>query len=396
MLPARDRTCHDRSVVAARQPREDQLHMIVGLFPGLASVGGIQMAGRQTAAALASIASERGGSCEFLSLNDANGEHEAAAGQLRFKYRGFARNKSRFIAAALRLAPARPNVIFAAHPNLAPIAASMKLLARQAQVIIGTHGIEVWQPLPALRRKALREASMVLAPSSDTARKLIEVQGVRAENIRRLPWPLDPDFLNLANSADGLPRPSQFPRGRVVLSVGRWAASERYKGADLLIHAVSELTREFPDLHLLLVGEGDDLPRLEKLALAANARDNVHFISGLSRDELAACYAACDIFALPSTGEGFGLVFLEAMAFGKPVIGTAFGGIPDVVENGVTGILVEPENPSSLSAALRSLVSNDVLRLKMGRQGAETVRTRYGFEYFRANLAQLLRRGGRK
>ena len=361
--------------------------MIVGLFPGLASVGGIQMAGRQTAAVLASIASERGRSSVFLSLNDANGEHEAAVGGLRFGYRGFARSKSRFILAALGLARARPDVIFAAHPNLAPITAIMRVLARQAQIIVGTHGIEVWRPLPVLRRKALCSASMVRAPSSDTVRKLTSVQGVRPENIRRLPWPLDPDFLNLANSPDDLPRPSQFPQGRIVLSVGRWAANERYKGADLLIHAVSELTREFPDLHLVLVGEGDDLPRLQKLALAANTRDNVHFISGLSRDELAACYAACEIFALPSTGEGFGLVFLEAMAFQKPVIGTTFGGIPDVVEDGITGILVEPENPSSLPSALRALLSNDDLRRGMGQRAGEFVRARHGFECFRATLA---------
>src|SRR5487761_1100119 len=215
--------------------------MIVGLFPGLASVGGVQAAGCQTAAALTSIANERGCSCAFLSLNDENGEHASAVGNFPFQFRGFDRNKPRFIFAALRLARARPDVIFAAPPNLAPIAAAMKLLAPKAQLIIGAHGIEVWQRLPALRR-----ADLVLAPSSDTARKLTEIQGVRAEKIRRLPWPVDPNFLDLADSPDHLPLPARFPNGKIVLSVGRWAANERYKGADLLIESASELAREFP------------------------------------------------------------------------------------------------------------------------------------------------------
>ena len=360
--------------------------MIVGLFPGLNTVGGVQMAGRQTAVALASIANERGWSCAFLSLNDKKGEHEAAVGPLRCKFRGFDRNKTRFTLETLRFARARPRIVFAAHPHLAPIAAAMKFLTRETQVIIGTHGIEVWQPLTPLRRKALCGADVILAPSSDTARKLTSIQGVPAENIRLLPWPLDPDFLALANSPGCLPLPPQFPRGKVVLSVARWAANERYKGADLLIQAVSELALEFPDLHLVLVGAGDDLPRLQKLALASRVPGNIHFISGLSRRELAGCYGGCDVFALPSTGEGFGLVFLEAMAFGKPVIGTALGGIPDIVEDGVNGILVQPSNPSSLSSALRSLLSGNDLRLRMGWRGAEVVRERHSFEHFKANL----------
>ena len=365
--------------------------MIVGLFSGLASVGGVQAAGCQTAAALTSIAHERGCSCAFLSLNDENGEHASAVGDFPFEVRGFARHKPRFILAALRLARARPDVIFAAHPNLAPIAAAMKLLAPKAQLIIGAHGIEVWQRLPELRRAALRRADLVLAPSSDTARKLTEIQGIRAETIRRLPWPVDPNFLDLSDSPDNLPLPAGFPNGRVVLSVGRWAANERYKGADLLIEAASELAREFPDLHLVLVGTGDDLPRLEKLARAASTRDHIHFMAGLTRRELAAYFAASDIFALPSTGEGFGLVFLEAMAFRKPAIGAFFGGIPDIVEDGVTGILADPKNPSSLPGALRALLSNNDLRLKMGQRAGEVVRSRYSFQCFKTNLATLLR-----
>ncbi len=365
--------------------------MIVALFPALLSVGGIEMAGRQTAAALAAIADARGWRYRFLSLNDDKGEHEAGAGELHFRFHGFDRRKAQFVLAALRIAIARPKIIFAAHPNLAPIASAMRLFARDAQVIVGAHGIEVWQPLSRIRRRALSRADTVLAPSSDTAKKLVAVQGVPEAKIRRLPWPLDPEVMELARSPEQLPRPPQFPDGKVILSVGRWAANERYKGADLLIQALAELSKEFPDAHLVLVGQGDDLTRLQGLARKSGEAQRVHFLTQLSRKDLAGCYARAELFALPSTGEGFGLVFLEAMAFGKPVIGTALGGIPDIVEDGVTGILVDPENPLSLPSALRTLLSNDDLRQRMGRRAGELVRTCYGFESFRVNLAKVLR-----
>jgi len=365
--------------------------MIAGLFPGLLSAGGIQTAGRQTAAALSSIAKERGCACVFLSLNDAKGEREVACGSLHFQFRGFGRSKPQFVLAALRIARAHPSIIFAAHPNLAPITVAMKLLARKAQVIIGTHGIEVWQPLPALRGSALHRADLVIAPSFDTVRKLLAVQGLSETNVRRLPWPVDPEVLELADSHEKLPRPAGFPDGRVVLTVGRWAANERYKGADLLIQAAAELAREFSDLNLILVGSGDDLPRLKQLALESGAQGHIQFLTNLSRGELAFCYDSSEIFALPSTGEGFGLVFLEAMSFRKPAIGTASGGIPDIVEDGVTGLLVDPKNLSSLPGALRVFLSNNELRLRMGQRAGEVVRERYDFQTFKINLARLLR-----
>lgn len=365
--------------------------MIVGLFPGLASAGGVQTAGRQTAAALSSIAKERGCGCAFLSLNDAKGECEAEGGSLRFPFRGFGRNKTQFVLTALGLVRAHPNIIFAAHPNLAPITAAMKLLARNAQVIIGTHGIEVWQPLPAMWRSALRRADLVIAPSFDTIQKLLDVQGLNETNVRRLPWPVDSEVLEFAESHEKLPRTAGFPDGRVVLAVGRWAANERYKGADLLIQAAAELAGEFSDLKLVLVGSGDDLPRLQELARESGAPGHIRFLANLSRSELAFCYDSAEIFALPSTGEGFGLVFLEAMAFRKPAIGTASGGIPDIVEDGVTGLLVDPKNPSSLPSALRALLSNRDLRLRMGQRAGEVVRERYNFQTFKLSLASLLR-----
>lgn len=362
--------------------------MIVGLFPGLNSVGGVQLAGRQTAAALTAIARDRQWSVSFLSLNDSAEEHDASVAEIHFRFTGFARNKLRFLSSALWLARKKPKVVFAGHPNLAPIVTLMKTMSPKTRTIIAAHGVEVWRPLPLMRRSALRRADMVTAPSSDTVQKLASIQNVAIGRIQQLPWPLDPEFSRLAEN-HGRPRPpADFPRGQTVLSVGRWDASERYKGADLLIRAVADLSPEFPDLQLVLVGPGDDVPRLRLLAETLGMGERAHFFAGLSREELAGCYAAADIFALPSTGEGFGLVLLEGMAFGKPVVGAKAGGIPDIIEDRCNGLLIEP-TAKALSLALQQLLSDSALRSQLGAQAKEHVEREFTLSQFQKRLLDI-------
>jgi glycosyltransferase involved in cell wall biosynthesis len=281
-------------------------------------------------------------------------------------------------------------MVLALHPNLALPARWMGRTAPSLKTVVICHGVEVWKPLPPLRRRALVGANLVLAPSSDTISKLISVQGVPQEKICKLPWPLSPSFLAIADDPAELPVPRDFPRGQVVLTLGRWAASERYKGADLLIAAIAQLRAAHPDLHLAAVGPGDDLPRLRALAASLGVSDAVHFFENLSRQEVAACYVRADLFALPSTAEGFGLVFLEAMAFSKPVIGAAAGGTIDVVENGVNGLLVPPNDSQGLADALDRLLRDDTLRAELGRRGAEIVRHKYQFGVFQEELERIV------
>jgi phosphatidyl-myo-inositol dimannoside synthase len=257
-----------------------------------------------------------------------------------------------------------------------------------------SHGVEVWKPLPLLRRQALLSADLVLAPSRDTAQKLEGIQGVPQAKIRKLAWPLNPDLLRMAATSPGLPLPSGFPQGRVILTVGRWATSERYKGADDLIRAMAQLRMTFPGLHLVAVGDGDDLPRLKKIAADLGVSEAVRFLTGLSRQEIAACYARCEIFALPSTGEGFGLVFLEAMAFAKPLVGAACGGTTDVIEDSVNGLLIPPGDSARLVEALAGLLKDELLREKLGQRGAEILRRKYSFEIFQSELELILEECG--
>ena len=373
---------------------------VVGLFPELLGVGGVQEAGRLTAAALCETGFRRGWPLDFLSLNDPPGLHVAHVGDQRISFRGFGRAKWRFVLSAMGRArhasTGRDLIVLAAHPNLAFPAAWMRRVSPGLKTVVMSHGIEVWKPLPTLRRGALLQADLVLAPSRDTARKLAGVQGVSSERIRTLAWPLNPDFLRMASAPGSLLVPPAFPQhGRVILAVGRWATSERYKGADELIRAVQQLRATIPGLHLVAVGGGDDLPRLQKLAADLGVADGVHFLAGLTREQIAACYSRADVFALPSTGEGFGLVFLEAMAFAKPVVGAACGGTTDVVEDGVNGLLVPPRDTQGLVQALGRLLGDGALCAELGRRGAESVQQKYAFAVFQAELEKILGECGR-
>ena len=362
---------------------------LVGLFPALVGIGGVQEASRQTAAALDTIARCNGWRTIFLGLNDTPGDCHFSYDGRDIIFRGFGRAKTSFLFSAAQAAWGGARIVVAAHPNLAVAAASMKLISSRVKVIAMAHGVEVWQPLPEYRRRALLLADLVVAPSTDTATKLDAIQGVPHRKIRRLSWSLSPDFVRLTQ-ASNLPLPRGFPQGSVILTVGRWAASERYKGVDDLIHATVQLRTRIAGLHLVAVGGGDDLGRLRGLVTELDAQDCIHFLEGLSREELAACYAQADVFALPSAGEGFGLVFLEAMAFGKPIVGAAIGGAIDLIEDHANGLSVLPHDKEGLVQALSHLLLNDSVRSDLGRRGAEIVQQKYGFEVFQNELRRIV------
>jgi phosphatidylinositol alpha-1,6-mannosyltransferase len=372
--------------------------VLIGLFTELDGPGGVQRAGRHLASVLTEFAASRGMECRILSLNDGPELKALNVAGRQIVFTGSERAKGRFLVTAIRAARRRAakgksktKIVVAGHPNLAPVVRAMRFAAPRLKSIICTHGVEVWEPLARLRRMALRGATVVLAPSKYTAEHVAAVQSVKTERIRVLPWALDPQFEALAANAAKAAAPKEFPTGTVVLTVGRWRADERYKGMDTLITALPRLLTERPELQLVAVGDGDDRPWLEDLADENGVRLHVHFLSGLSYAELAACYAHCDIFALPSQGEGFGLVYLEAMACGKPVIGGAHGGAPEVIEDGKTGYLVPHGDAVQLATAMEALLSDPALQKEMGRRGKERVENEFRFNVFAKSFKKILR-----
>jgi glycosyltransferase involved in cell wall biosynthesis len=198
---------------------------------------------------------------------------------------------------------------------------------------------------------------------------------------------LDPAFELHSRRNGTVPR---LPEGKIILTVARLAASERYKGIDDVIRAMPSLVREFPDLHYVVVGEGDDRPRLERLAAELAVSDRLLFLGACSDAVVAFCYQACDAYVMPSRSEGFGLVYLEAMACGKPVVAAREAAAPEVVVDGETGLLVDYGDVPGLAISIIKLLGNPDLGRRMGEAGRQRFHSHYTFRHFRDRLGDLL------
>lgn len=172
----------------------------------------------------------------------------------------------------------------------------------------------------------------------------------------------------------------------VVLLVGRIVS---HKGVEHFIEA----SRYLPDVQFLVAGEGASLDSMERLADSLGVRDRVRFLGRISQNNLPGIYAACDVFVLPSVSrlEAFGIVALEAMATGKPVVVADIPGVREVIDDGREGLLADPVNPQDLAGKIRRLVEDPVLREEMGRRGREKVLANFTTERVADQLLEVYR-----
>ncbi len=234
-------------------------------------------------------------------------------------------------------------------------------------------------------RLALQQADRVLAISQFTA-NLVQKAGVAQERIDIVYPGCDVDhFRPLPPSMDLRKRllGERF-RDRVILTVGNLVAR---KGHDMVIQALPRLHQSIPDVSYLIVGDGPYRMELETLAAAMGIQDRVIFAGKISNKDLPPIYALSDVFVMTSRAqleacdvEGFGVVFLEANACAKPVVGGHSGGIPDAIEDGVTGFLADPHDPQDIANAIKRLLTDDDLAVRMGRQGRSRVVNKFTWQ----------------
>ena len=159
-----------------------------------------------------------------------------------------------------------------------------------------------------------------------------------------------------------------FPLGAgpIILSVSRIV---EHKGVDRVIEVMPYIRQVHPDARFVIVGDGPDTARIKELASRSPAREGIHVMGRLTEHEKFACYELCDAYVMPSLIEGFGLVFLEANAFGKPVVGANTMGTPEAILHDKTGVLVEPHNQRDLLNAVLSLLDNRDYAKRLGENG---------------------------
>jgi phosphatidylinositol alpha-1,6-mannosyltransferase len=265
----------------------------------------------------------------------------------------------------------RPQLIYCSHLYMAPLAA---LLARwvKARLVVHLHGVEIWTEPTASQRRALEAADLLLCVSRYTRGTALAFADIAPERAVVLNNTVSERF----TPGDRIAARAKFGFGdeAVLLTVGRLASSERYKGHDRVIAALPEILKTRRDLAYVIAGEGDDRPRLERLAAEAGVAGRVRFIGHVSGDDLPDLYRAVDLFVMPSAGEGFGIVFLEALACGTPVLGLAEKGAYDALADGELGVLASlSEFPSRLMAELGAPrpTADDVSGSVRGRFGRD-------------------------
>lgn len=179
----------------------------------------------------------------------------------------------------------------------------------------------------------------------------------------------------------------------IILTVGRLV---KRKGHDMVIQALPRITSEVPNTVYVIVGTGPEEQELKKIAVSQNVEKDVIFTGYVPDSQLPDYYSTCDVFIMPSREigadiEGFGLVFLEANACGRPVIGGKSGGIGDAIADGVTGFLVNPEDISAISEKVICLLKDASLAEKLGRQGRERVENEFSREVILTKIQTMLR-----
>ncbi|QDG51680.1 glycosyltransferase family 4 protein [Persicimonas caeni] len=296
-------------------------------------------------------------------------------------------NKLHLVSQCIRHARS-DQIMVVGHLGLSPIALALKALGRIRGYVVILHGIEAWCELHGRNELALRLADGIVATTPFTRDKFAQMNELVPTRIAVLPLAIEQERFQGSYNA---PRTRAVNEPMRVVSVARLDSGEQYKGIDHTIEAIAQLTERGVDASYRVVGDGDDRERLERLSQNLGVTDRVDFLGRVSDEELRKEFRQADVFSLPSAGEGFGLVYLEAMYYALPSIACPEGGAQHVIINGREGLQVPYADPGALADALERL-GEPSLYEELSRRALEALHTRFSFDRFRQDFISIVDR----
>ncbi|KAA9036372.1 glycosyltransferase family 4 protein [Ginsengibacter hankyongi] len=326
------------------------------------ATGGIEKVCRIMGKALYEESLENNGLVKICSMYD---KQEDAFDNPYFpaeNFRGFGINKLRFIKETVHSGFKYDQVILS-HINLLPVGWLIKKLSPGTTIILLAHGIEIWYPLNPYKKRMLRTCDKVIAVSNYTREQISTVHGIPRSKIAVLNNCLDP-FLPLPSGRKKdkeLLRKYGFSESDTILmSLTRLASRERYKGYDKVIEAIATMQARYPGIKYFIAGRYDSREKafVEDLVKKAGMENRVVMPGFIPEEELKAHFAMSDIYVMPSRKEGFGIVFIEAMYYGLPVIAGNIDGSVDALLNGQLGQLVDPDSVEDIKDAIANIMED--------------------------------------
>jgi len=310
-------------------------------------------------------------------------------------YLGFKGNKIKFIVNSL-LSFRKFNVIIIGHIHLAVLLLWIKSFSRSTKkIVVVVHGVEVARKLSKVQAWAIKRADKIIAVSSYTRSLILKNSSAAAETIAILPNTVDPYFSQQALLPTTLNLRNRYSLEKddfVLFTLARLSSKEQYKGYDKVIAAMAGLIDVYPKLKYVIAGKYDEieLKRLLNLVDTLSLKEKVFFVGYVDENEIAAHYKMADVFIMPSSKEGFGIVFLEALLCGTPVIGGNADGTVDALNKGCWGMLVDSSSVNSIEKAIVYSINNYSLLKAKGEWYKKEVEAKFGFQEFSNQWQKLL------
>ena len=276
--------------------------------------------------------------------------------------------------------------ILFSHINLAPIAVTIKIIYPKKKIIIIAHGIEIWGDLNYIKKKALKISDRIIAVSNFTKESIVKSHNLDKEKIIVINNCLDPFIKkpkSFQKSTDLMLKYNISSNDIVLFTLTRLSSLEKYKGYDKVIEVLASIVPKHPKFKYFIGGKGDlkEILRVKSLITKYKLQENVQLLGFINDDELESHFLMADTYIMPSQGEGFGIVFIEAAYYGLPIIAGSKDGSVDALMSGQLGSLIDPDNLDEIKNA----IINSNLRQSKS-EVSKLVEENFGFPIFKSNI----------